>query len=147
MWLPINNFADIRPGDRVRIVLRSDRFPRTSTVAEDGTYIGCGAVAGGRADVVSVSREYTAPPGSIESELAEQLRQVHAELDALRIVVFDAASDLRGLPSEYTEGVDAATQRVVNADRLYELYRDRSGEIGNVLRKALPDGYQRWRRS
>ncbi|KOV77452.1 hypothetical protein [Nocardia sp. NRRL S-836] len=146
MWMLINDLADIRPGDGITIVSRRTRRTWTSTVKADGTYIGCLAVAGGRADVAIVSREYAAPAGTLEAEFVEQLRHVRAELDALRDVVFDAANELRGLPSDYTEAVDARTQRVVNADRLYQLYRDRSGEIGSDLRKALPEGYRRHRR-
>jgi hypothetical protein len=49
--------TDIRPGDRVTIVLFSDWWTRTSVVDADGFYHGCGAVAKSRARVISVYRD------------------------------------------------------------------------------------------
>jgi hypothetical protein len=51
--------GDIRPGDRVTILLFSDWWTRTSIVDADGFYVGCGAVEKGRACVLSVYRERT----------------------------------------------------------------------------------------
>lgn len=146
MWLPIADFSDIRPGDRVTVVLHGDRSSFPSTVDDAGYYTGQGSVARGRADVVSVQREYAAPVGTVEGELVEQLRQVHAELDALRGVVSAAATDLRRLRSQYTEIVDHPTGRIENAQRLYDLFRTRTGEIGRDLAKALPARRTRFRR-
>lgn len=48
--------SDVRPGDRVTILLHSDMWTRTSFVHEDGFYVGCGAVEQGRAHIVAIHR-------------------------------------------------------------------------------------------
>lgn len=47
---------EIQPGDLVTMVLYSDGWTRSSTVKEDGTYVGSGAVASGRGEVVHMHR-------------------------------------------------------------------------------------------
>ncbi|WP_027933715.1 hypothetical protein [Amycolatopsis thermoflava] len=44
------------PGDWVTMRLFSDGYTRTSIVEPDGTYTGCGAVASGRGEIVSIQR-------------------------------------------------------------------------------------------
>lgn len=46
----------IQPGDVVTILLYSDLWTRTSVVAPDGSFVGCGAVANGRAHITWVRR-------------------------------------------------------------------------------------------
>ena len=52
----VTDHGDIRPDDRVTILLHSDMYTRTSFVDADGFYVGCGAVDKGRADILSVHR-------------------------------------------------------------------------------------------
>lgn len=47
---------EIYPGDWVTVLCYVDGWPRTSTVQEDGSFTGCGAVEQGHAEVVSVYR-------------------------------------------------------------------------------------------
>lgn len=44
----------IQPGDWVSVLLYLDGHTRTSTVDADGGYVGCGAVAGGYAEITDV---------------------------------------------------------------------------------------------
>lgn len=52
----VTNDGDIRPGDRVTMLLYADMWTRTSYVDTDGFYVGCGAVEQGRGRVVAVHR-------------------------------------------------------------------------------------------
>lgn len=58
---PLAEHGDIRPGDRVTILLHSDLWTRTSFVADDGFSVGCGAVEQSRAHIVAIDHRWRTP--------------------------------------------------------------------------------------